>query len=58
MGIEYTCERCRAWVFNSALAYPPPHGLCLRCSFLETTIPDPIERQEVRDYLDRDMSED
>jgi hypothetical protein len=58
MGTEYLCRHCRSWVYNSTLASPPPHGLCFRCAFLEENIPDAIERQEVRDYLDRDMSED
>ena len=58
LGAEFTCVKCRAWVFNSTRLSPPADGLCFRCAFLEETIPDPVERKEVRDYLDRDMGED
>jgi len=58
MGIEFTCRFCRFRVFTATMSEPPEHGLCFRCSFLETAIPDPAERREVLDYLDRDMATD
>lgn len=58
MAVEYLCQRCGAWVFNSALVYPPQHGLCFVCAAVEEMFPDPKERAEMTDYLNRDLRTD
>lgn len=57
-GVEFTCTSCGAFVFSAASVTPPAHGSCFTCVFLETTIPDPEERQRVRAFLERERRED
>ena len=54
MGAEFVCETCGAYVFSAAMTAPPDPPVCLRCAFLDATIPDPEERAAVRAFLDRD----
>lgn len=50
---EFDCPDCKTHVIFIIGKPPDFQGRCLTCQFLNDTISDPVERETVRTFLNR-----
>lgn len=55
MTIEFDCVGCKTHVISFAADVIPETGRCFTCTFLDETIPDPVEREKVRRHINKEM---